>query len=160
MKKIIVFYSLEGNVKFVAEALAEKIGAELLELHPQKEYPKGGAMKFVVGGFAATVSAKPKLQEYGFCADNYEMIIFGSPVWNSRVTPPLNTFIEKENLKEKKLVAFACHSGGGAEKLFKALSEKVGELLLTENFVNPLKNKEDAEAKIASFAEKISELKN
>ena len=37
MKKLVIFYSLEGNTAFVAEAISEAIEAEIMELKPKKD---------------------------------------------------------------------------------------------------------------------------
>ena len=158
MKILIVYYSLEGNTKFIAEQLKEKLNADLLELKPVKAYPARGAMKFVAGGFAATVSAAPKLQPYTCNLKDYDFIILGSPVWNSRITPPLNTFLKNENLRGKAVAMYACHGGGGAEKLFVSTEEKVGKLAARAAFTEPLSNKEEACRQAEEFGAVISAL--
>jgi len=50
MKKPVVFYSFEGNTKLISESIAEAIGADLMEIKPQKEMRSKGFMKFVWGG--------------------------------------------------------------------------------------------------------------
>ena len=45
MKILIVYYSLEGNTKYVAEKIAEQTGADLLCLEPEKAYPTGKVTK-------------------------------------------------------------------------------------------------------------------
>ena len=37
MKVLVVYYSLTGNTKMIAEAIAESIDSEILELKPVKE---------------------------------------------------------------------------------------------------------------------------
>ena len=37
MKKLIIFYSFEGNTKLIAENIAKAIDADILELKPEKE---------------------------------------------------------------------------------------------------------------------------
>ena len=158
MKTVIVFYSLEGNTRYAAETLAKSLCADLLELKPHKPYPTGDASKYVAGGFAASIGAKPKLFPYSFSADAYDLIVLGSPVWNSRITPPLNTFLSEHSLAGKKVAAFACHSGGGPEKLFIALEKKVGTLAAKADFVDPAAHPEEAEPKLAQFAETLKKL--
>ena len=158
MNTVIVFYSLEGNTRYAAKALAKSLQADMLELKPQKPYPTGDASKYVAGGFAASIGAKPKLLPYTFSADDYDLIVLGSPVWNSHVTPPLNTFLSEHSLAGKKVAAFACHSGGGPEKLFIALENKVGSLAARAGFVDPAVHTEEAEPALAQFAETLKSL--
>ena len=94
MKTAIVYYSMSGNTKFVADKIAEKIGADVIRLEPVEAYPDKGIRKFFWGGKSAVMEEKPELVEYEFDAGQYDMIIFGTPVWASNFVPPLRTFIE------------------------------------------------------------------
>ena len=46
MKKLVVYYSLEGNTKLVAEAVAEAAEADLIRLVPSEQPSKSGAAPF------------------------------------------------------------------------------------------------------------------
>ena len=118
MKAVVVFYSLEGNMKGVAELIREFSDAELLQLHPVKEYPTKGAKKSIWGGKSAVMGNTPKLQPYIFDADKYDVIIIGTPVWASTLTPPVRTFLteNREALVGKRLAAVVTYMGSGAQK--------------------------------------------
>ncbi|MEE3333989.1 MAG: flavodoxin [Ruminococcus sp.] len=160
MKSLVVYYSMSGNVKQTAELISEVSGADLLALHPVKEYPSKGAKKFIWGGKSALMGDKPKLQPYIFEADKYDMIIFGSPVWASSFTPPIRTFIEenREALSGKRIAAFYCFLGGGDKKAFKKLAKFLGiedfaaELVLIEPVSKP---KEESRAQVERFCEEL-----
>ncbi len=38
MGSIVVYYSLEGNTEYIAENVAEKLGADILRIDPKKAY--------------------------------------------------------------------------------------------------------------------------
>lgn len=118
MKSIIVYYSLEGNTDYAADKLAAELGADTLRIEPVKTYPSSGFRKFLWGGKSAVMAETPELQPYDFNADAYDRIIFGFPVWASNVAPPIRTFVKENELKGKRIAAFACQSGSGAEKAF------------------------------------------
>ena len=46
MKKIVIFYSLEGNTTFVAKAISEAIDADILELKPKKDLNPKSFLRF------------------------------------------------------------------------------------------------------------------
>jgi len=46
MKTLIVFYSLTGNVKKIAAAIATATGGDLLEIKTKKEIPTSGFGKY------------------------------------------------------------------------------------------------------------------
>ena len=156
MKALIVYYSMSGNVKQVAESISKITGADLLALHPVKAYPDKGAKKYLWGGRSALMGSKPKLQPAIFNADKYDTVIFGTPVWASSFAPPLRTFIEdnREALAGKKMSAFVCYMGSGDKR---ALS-KLKKLLQIERFdaetalLEPKeKPKEETDAHIYAF---------
>ena len=84
---------------------------------------------------STVMSETPKLIPYDFDADAYDWIIFGFPVWASNVAPPLRTFIQENNLKGKHIAAFACMSGGGADKAFVRLKKALGIERLEEELI-------------------------
>ena len=97
-----------------------------VRLVPVKAYPDSGFKKFFWGGKSSVMAETPELEPYEFDADQYERIIFGFPVWAGNVTPPLRTFVRDHNLKGKRIAAFACQSGAGAEKAFAKLKSALG----------------------------------
>ena len=46
MRTAIVYYSMSGNTRYVAEKIAEKINADVIRIEPVKAYPDQGAKKF------------------------------------------------------------------------------------------------------------------
>lgn len=158
MKTIIVYYSLEGNTAFAAQRMAMELGADTLRIEPVKTYPSSGFRKFFWGGKSAVMAETPKLQPYDFDAAEYDRVIFGFPVWASNVTPPIRTFIKENDLRGKRIAAFACQSGAGAEKAFAKLKAALGiEKLEAELVLIDPKEKPsvDNEQKIKAFCEEL-----
>ncbi|MBQ6540300.1 MAG: flavodoxin [Oscillospiraceae bacterium] len=158
MKTIIVYYSMGGNVDFAAQKIAALTGAGLLRIEPKKAYPDSGAKKFLWGGKSAVMEEKPALKPYDFNASEYDLIIIGFPVWAGNVAPPLRTFVKENDLKGKRLAAFACQGGSGAEKALKKLLYAIGtDEFEAELVLNDPKDRPDEgnEAKIREFCGKL-----
>ena len=156
MKNLVVYYSLEGNTKSVAEKIKEKTGADLLCLVPKKAYSNKGFAKFLWGGKSAIMAERPELEKYDVNPAEYDRIVFGFPVWASNYTPPLRTFIEenKEALKGKKLAAFACQAGSGGEKALAKLAKSLDISTFEQSavFIDPMaKRTDETDAKIDAF---------
>lgn len=121
MKGLVVFYSLEGHTKFIADTIAKELKCDLLELKPEKEFPKSKFRKYIWGGKSVVFNEKPKLKNEIPDLDKYDTIIIGTPIWASTYAPPINTFISENEISGKNLAFFACHAGGGAKKCFDKL---------------------------------------
>ena len=50
LKILIVYYSFEGNTKFIAEKIQENLSCDIVRLIPKKEIKTKGFMKFFWGG--------------------------------------------------------------------------------------------------------------
>jgi flavodoxin len=160
MKSAIVYYSMSGNCKYTAEKIAAIIDADLIRLEPEKSYPDSGFRKFLWGGKSAVMGETPALKPYSFQEEKYGRVIFGFPVWASNPTPPIRTFIRdnRDTLKGKRIAAFTCYSGGGADKALAKLKNLLGidtleaELILIDPKEKP--NSEN-EAAIRNFCGKL-----
>lgn len=152
MKTIVIFYSLEGNTKYISEIISKELNADILEFKTKKEYPSSGFKKYFWGGKSVVLKEKPELICDKIDLDSYENIIIGAPIWAGTYAAPYNTFVKTHKFSGKKVALFACHSGGGAEKCFKmfkeALSDNqfVGEI----EFIDPLKNDKEGNLKKAA----------
>ena len=155
MNIAVVYYSMSGNTKYVAEKVAEALGADLVPLVPRKAYPDSGFKKFFWGGKSALMGEKPALEPYVFDALAYDLIVFGSPVWAGTFAPPLRTFMEdnREALQGKSTACFFCCSGGPGKVVdrFNAFhndGRSKQELILIDPKDKPTADSED---KIQSF---------
>ena len=148
MKNAIIYYSLDGNCKYVADNLAKELGpdTDIFCLEPVKPYPNQGFMKMLVGGFAAMLGKKPPIKALKFDAREYDQIILGTPVWASTFAPPLRTFFMNNYIMDKPIALYACSSGGNAESTFKKLKDALEGCKINENhlsLVDPYTKKKD-----------------
>ena len=127
MKTLIVYYTLEGNVAYLAETLGNQLQGRCYFLEPAKAYPKKGLIKYLFGGKDAVFGKGEALKNPLPNLDGYDLILVGTPVWASRPAPPVQTFLEKADLKGKAVGFFASHKGGGADKCFARMKEKLDE---------------------------------
>lgn len=158
MKTIVVYYSLEGNTAWAAAKIAERLGADLLRIEPGKAYPSSGFKKFFWGGKSAVMGEAPRLVPYAFDGGAYGRVILGFPVWAGNVAPPIRSFVRENDLRGKRVAAFACQSGAGAEKAFAKLKALLGaEALEAELVLIDPKDRPNAgnDAKIRAFCERL-----
>ncbi len=154
LKCLVVYYSLTGNTRLIAEAISKELGADLIDLRPVKELKAGKFTTFMWGGAQAKMHQKPELQAYDTKVNEYNLIFLGTPVWAWTCSPPVRTFIENEKLVGKKVALWCCAGGDGIKGLARFQKELkqctvVGKIIFTE----PLKNQpEDAVRRAKDWA--------
>ncbi len=156
MKKLVVFYSFEGNTRFIAENIAQEIDADLLELRPKKDVKSKGFMKYFWGGRQVVMKATPKLESFDVNPQDYDILFIGTPVWAFSYAPALKSFFEKIHLADKKIAIFCCCQGikGRAlEKMKESL--KKNEIIGQIDFIDPLKIKQASVLKAREWAKKL-----
>ncbi|MFH1455008.1 MAG: flavodoxin [bacterium] len=142
MKKLVIYYSLTGNIKFIAEAIAEATGADILELKTEKELiKKEGLIKYFLGGKKTVMGEKPKIMPLNKNPEDYDVLFIGTPVWACNYTPHVRSFFSQVKLINKK-ISFFCSSGGLKGKIFENMKkELIGNEFIGEvAFIEPLKN--------------------
>lgn len=110
MKKLYIYYSLSGNGDFIAEFL--KHTHDIRKVLTKKNLPKNKILQIIEGGFKATINYKDELRDFNTNIDDYDEIIIGSPIWNDRLSSPINSVLDKLNFKDKT-VKFILYSGSG-----------------------------------------------
>ncbi len=157
MRILVVYYSFEGNTRFIAEAIASAIGADVLQLRRVKEIGTHGFMKFFLGGREVLMRKKPKLHPFDKDPADYDLLFIGTPVWSWNFAPPLRTFFKKVKLKGKKIALFCCCAGQKGRVFKKMKAELQGNEFVGEmDFIEPLKKGKDvARHRAAEWAEEI-----
>ncbi len=157
VKVLVVYYSLEGNTRFIAQAIAKATEGTLLELKPQEEIKASGFMKYFWGGRQVMMKKTPELLPFILNPLDYDLLFIGTPVWAFTYAPVLNSFFKNFKLSGKKIALFCCNEGGGG-KTFENMKVAVAgnEVLGTMEFIAPLKkNPAENELKAKQWAEKI-----
>ena len=114
MSKLFIYYSYSGNGDIVSNYLSEK-GFDVRKVESKYKLSKHMFFAMMKGGFNALFNKKPKLINYNNDISDYDEIYIGSPIWNSRIAPPINTVLRDTNLANKK-ITFIFYSGGGFGK--------------------------------------------
>lgn len=149
MKKLVVYYSLDGNTAFIAKAMARAVEADLLELKPESRMTRG-AMKYFWGGRQVMLQKKPVLQPLAIDPRDYDMLFIGTPVWVWTYAPALTSFFSSIPLQAKKIALFCCHSGSKG-KTFENMRKRLSgnHILAQMDFIDPLRGHQDQSAQRA-----------
>ena len=152
-RTLLVYYTLEGNTGFVADVLCQYGNIDSERLNPQKEPPKEGIGKFLVGGKNALFQSDPKLLPIQADIDDYRDIILAFPIWAGTFPPAIGAFLKQYPLQGKRIRIIACCGGGNTEKAFAKVKEKVSGSTVTGtlSLVNPLLHPEETKNRINNW---------
>ena len=111
MKKLFIYYSLSENGDVVSEEFKKK-GYEIRKVITKRKYPKSMFFRILIGGYKASFNKKDKLLDFDSDISNYKKIVIGSPIWNDRLSAPINSVISLLDLSDKD-VSFVLYSASG-----------------------------------------------
>ena len=111
MKTLVIYYSYTGKTKQIANDIAKKEEADLIEVKDSKPHSK--ASTYIAGSFKAMRKKEAKLQEYECDFSSYDKIIIAMPLWAGFPAPPMN-YIIKSLPKGKEVVAIITSGSGSS----------------------------------------------
>ncbi len=157
MKRLVVYYSLSGNTEAAAKKIAEKLGADLLKVDTEKAMPKSFAARIIVGGGQVMMNHIPKIKPLEKDPADYDEIILGSPIWNSKGVPAINAFLQDEKAAAKVTSLFFLSGGGETKKGLEAITKKLPNLRNSVSLLDKKhKDSKDNDTKIQKFVETIN----
>lgn len=130
MTKILVaYFSASGNTKNVAKNLAQATNADLYEIKPVKPYTDAD-LNWMDKNSRTTIEMKDKTFRPEIINDNptiedYDVIFLGFPIWWYVAPTIINTFLEKYDFSNKKIILFATSGGSGFGNTLKELKPSV-----------------------------------
>jgi flavodoxin len=158
MKTLVVYYSRTGKTRFVAEKVASELKADIEEVVDLKS--RSGRFGFLKAGYDATRGNETEIGETQKSPSDFDLIVVGTPVWNSRPASAISTYLKRNDFAGKKVAVFCTNDGMGEEKAVertKALIPNgiiVGELVVTKVIENQAEN----ESKISDWCRKLGSL--
>jgi len=123
MKSLVVYYSMTGKTRLAAQTIAKALNATLVEIEERRPIP----MPFVYlsGGFRAVTNRGSRICPVDVDLKRYERIFIGSPIWASRPTPAINSFIYQTDFEDRSVIPFFTMGGDNSEKALANITAKI-----------------------------------
>ena len=122
-KALIVYHSRSGHTRRVAQALAQRLDADLEEIRIVQ--PLDGWLGYAMCAIESLAELTPALRPMRKDPGAYYLVIIGTPVWFWNIASPVRSWLATHPLKRR--VAFFCTMGGsGFSRAFAAMSELAG----------------------------------
>ena len=141
MSNLVAYFSASGVTRKEAEKLAEKLGADLYEIKPQVPYTKEDLdwrnKDSRSSVEMADLSFRPAIVDDDAHVEKYDTIYLGFPIWWHIAPTIVNTFLEKYEFSNKKIILFATSGSSGWGDTAKELKGSVDpSCIIEESTVN------------------------
>lgn len=99
------------NDRKVATTISQVLKCDTEELIDKRK--RTGFFGYMRAGFDATFRRLTTIEEPKKNPNSYELIMIGTPIWSSKMTPAIRTYLTK-NKDQLNKVAFFCSAGSGS----------------------------------------------
>lgn len=119
-KTLVAYFSATNTTKTVAEKINRVINGDLFEIKPVKKYTnedlnwtdKTSKTSIEMGD----INSRPEIENKVSSISKYDKVLIGFPIWWYTCPRIINTFIEENDLTDKKIYLFATSGGSGIEQ--------------------------------------------
>ena len=116
-KTLVVYFSASGVTRIAAQTLATQLQADILEIIPKQRYTNED-LNWNNPSSRSSVEIKdlncrPEIEDINVDTNSYDTIYVGFPIWWGIAPNVVKTFLDKVDLKNKKIITF-CTSGGSS----------------------------------------------
>ena len=138
-KRLVAYFSASGTTKKVAEMIADSAKADLFEITPEVPYTSDD-LNLMDKKSRSSIEMndkkfRPKVLDTEIDPKVYDEIILGFPIWWYVAPTIVNTFLEKYNFSDKKIILFATSGGSGFGNTARELKFSVPDSMIAEGKV-------------------------
>jgi flavodoxin-like protein len=124
MRNLVVYYSLSGITRNVAELAARQLDADLAEV--RAGHYESGSLRFLRAAFDSWRGRLPAIEVSGGHPDKYDLVLLMSPVWAGHAATPIRAYLA-QNRGRLKRAAFLLTCGGSCPpRAFEEMSTLAG----------------------------------
>ncbi len=142
-KNLVAYFSASGLTKGVAKNLADAISADIVEIKPKVPYTKGD-LDWMDKNSRSSIemrdkTSRPEIENIEINAQDYDVIFLGFPIWWYIAPTIINTFLEKFDFSNKKIILFGTSGGSSFGKTVENLKGSVSETtkFIEGKIINP-----------------------
>lgn len=119
-KTLIVYFSLSGNTRYIAQKIQNKLDCDIFELETLTPYPSDRDKITAIAKKEIENNILPELKQ-NIDIKDYNKIFIGTPVWWYSMSPAIRTFLSNNDFAGKAIVPFITHGGGGEYNIAKEM---------------------------------------
>lgn len=151
MTALIVYYSLSGTARAVAEALAKDLSADVEEIRCAR-YTRG-VMGFMRAAYDSWRGNLPEVEPLSRDLARYDLVVIGGPIWAFHPSTPVRAFLKREARRLPGVAFFLTHGGSAGPESLHELEQIAGRAPRATLTVRQTEVEHGAfHAKVAGFA--------
>lgn len=124
MKVLVVYYSLTGTTKDLAESLAAELNADLEEVVTIRSFE--GFFGYIRAAYGSVRGAVPEIASTQCDPSSYDLIVAGGPLWAGHCATPLRAYLEKHRSSFKDVAFFLTFGGSKSDTAFSEMEAYAG----------------------------------
>ena len=124
MRTQIVFYSLGGTTRKLAETLAKALGADISEIRCKRYGP--GLASFLRASYDSLTAQQPAIEIGQTSPQAYDLVLVGAPLWAGHVATPVRTYLNERRGQFKRIAFFLSHGASPTERAFAEMGQLAG----------------------------------
>ena len=140
--KYFIYFSWSGNGDYIASFLKER-GYEPVKVETLKPLGKVNFFRILKYGFKAMGNKKTPIKEIDLELKEDDQVIIGSPIWNDRLSTPINSVLGQFNFNKENTKFILYPAGEETNKSFKQILD-LGFIEKPIVYAHPLKSQEKA----------------
>ena len=124
-KALVIYFSVYGSTKAVAEEIAKQTGADITEIKPVIPYDSDRNHYNVLARYAKREhdeDMRPEIKN-DLLISEYDTIFIGYPMWWYTFPMIIYTLFEQYDFSEKTIIPFNTHMGSGDGGTYKTIKE-------------------------------------
>ena len=120
-KVLVIYYSLGGTTRKVAEKIAEKLKCEIEEITEPKS--RKGIIGFIRSRYGSVKGKTSILNPLKTNPADYDVVIVGGPTWAGTVSVPVRTYLKQFGGQIKQVMHIGVSGGVEKGKLFQEMTQ-------------------------------------
>lgn len=124
MNALVSYYTRTGNTKKVAHLIADELNADIEKIIDKTK--RSGIIGWLKAGYHATREKATEIENIEKDPSKFDLIILGTPNWNTRMSPAIRTYIMNYKEEFKDIAIFCSAKGRGVENVLESMSQLCG----------------------------------
>ena len=143
-RTLIVYYSRTGYTRRIAEELAALVDADLEPI--KEDRSRKGIVEFFRSAIEAYWARPAKIRQAAHTPGNYDLVIFGTPVWSGHVCSPMLGYLKAHKDQVDRYAVFCTEGSSNGAVALEQFAGIIGkpaeaELILTDKEIDTGKEK-------------------